>query len=164
MPHLRVEGKVKFFHPYHFQQSPVMQQHPETPRGFRKFSKWGHIMDPLSAMCIPKHLYPGSSCFQPLAAHYSATFSSVTQKGWINCGIVPPQCRCSEAHTSWGSPAQGCSDAIQLSLTHQVSPLWLNLFPSPGIFLAGTQKTGFNSRKTNWKSQTKQVNTSEEPE
>lgn len=32
----------------------------------------------------------------------------------------------------------GCSDAIQLSLTHQVSPPWVNLFPCPGIFLAGT--------------------------
>lgn len=30
----------------------------------------------------------------------------------------------------------GCSGAIQLSLTHQVSPSRVNLFPFPGIFLA----------------------------
>lgn len=44
-----------------------------------------------------------------------------------------------QKHTHPEAPQpQGCSDAIQLSLTHQVSPPWLNLFPSPGIFLAGT--------------------------
>lgn len=58
-----------------------------------------------------------------------------------------PQCRCSKTRilrllnlkrVCLMSHSQGFSDTIQPSPIHQVSPSRVALFPSPGIFLAGT--------------------------
>lgn len=165
--HLGLEGKNEILISLPFPAEPTNITASRDSQRIQNVCLVGYIWTKTSllGLCIPKHLCLVSSCFQSLALGCTLfTHMQLCHREGLNklqhChGTVQvlqnmPILRLMNLRTL------GCSDAIQLSLTHQVCPSRVNLLQSPGIFLSGTSlKECFNSRKTTPKSKTKQYST-----